>query len=802
MKLELKINVIREPGMKQKKSGNLLFATMFLVLLFAGILYIQIVWNHAYQSMVSQARQMAEGAQSMMPPSFLKVLDGDETDLLKQEYSDVKNGLRALVEKENEISFAYLYKNINGNIYILADSENETSPDYSPPGQEYTEADPVFLKPTETKKTIIAQSVTDRWGKWDVILIPVIDSSTEEVICVLGLDYEAGTWDKEALTQTLLSVAVVVSLMAAYAGLWMYYTINRRMIHEEKKLRVSEQRILRSEKSKDVLLSNLPGVAYRCNYDRDWTMHYISEGCYDLTGYHPEELIDNSLKSFNDLIHPTYRQYLWDLWPEALEKNTKIQAEYEIMTKNGETKWVYEQGVGIRNEQGEVEALEGLLIDITQRKQYELELKYRNEHSSVSGLYNRRYFEETIKSEIEQEPDTKKAVLLIRLGQFNMVYLTLGYQFGEELMKDISMKLTELCSEDIILFDLSFDSLVFYIRQYQSVDDLALFAEEVVNVLNTAHSSGVLGTTIGIYEITGYQNQEEILKNVTLAAEHVNDNMSKRYRFFDEEMSKKLMREVMIQYALADYLATNDDGRLSMNYQPVLKAGTNQISGFEALARFETERMGQISPVEFIPIAEESRQIIMLGRRIMYQVFRFTKQLSELGYNDVRVSFNVSVIQILRDDFIEIIRKIMEETKVLPGMLVMELTESVFLNNYYEINKKLDEIRSLGVGISIDDFGTGYSSLSRIRELNIDYIKIDKYFVDMLNEEAGYDISEDIISMAHKLGYQVVAEGIENNNQADYLIDRGCDYFQGFLYGKPIASQEAIQLLNYQRTQE
>ena len=132
----------------------------------------------------------------------------------------------------------------------------------------------------------------------------------------------------------------------------------------------------------------------------------------------------------------------------------------------------------------------------------------------------------------------------------------------------------------------------------------------------------------------------------------------------------------------------------------------------------------------------------------------------------------------------------------------MELIESVFLNNYYEINKKLDEIRSLGVGISIDDFGTGYSSLSRIRELNIDYIKIDKYFVDMLNEEAGYDISEDIISMAHKLGYQVVAEGIENNNQADYLIDRGCDYFQGFLYGKPIASQEAIQLLNYQRTQE
>ena len=788
--------------MKRKKSGNMLFATVFLVLLFAGILYIQIVWDHAYQSMVSQARQMAEGAQSMMPSSYLKTLDGDETDLLKIEYTEVKNGLSALVEKENEIVFAYVYKKSGDKLYILADSEKADSSDYSPPGQEYTEAESILFTPFVQKRTVIAQEISDRWGEWDSILVPVIDHETGEVICVLRLDYYAGIWRKEALTQTLLSVAVVMSLMAAYAGLWMYYTINRKLIWEEKKLRISEQRILRSEKSKDVLLSNLPGVAYRCNYDREWTMHYISEGCFELTGYHPDELIDNSLKSFNDLIHPAYRQYLWDLWPQALLQNTRIQAEYEIMTKNGEIKWVYEQGVGIRNEDGEIEALEGLLIDITQRKQYELELKYRNEHSSVSGLYNRRFFEETITRELSRNFDRKRAVLLIRLGQFNMVYLTLGYQFGEELMKDISIKLTELCTEDIILFDISFDSLVFYVREYRDEKSLITLAEEITSVLNTAHSSGVLGTTIGIYEITGEKSYDEILKNATLAAEHVDDNFTRRYRFFDKEMSDKLMREVMIQYALADYLANTDDGRMFMHYQPILKAGTDHIAGFEALARFEDKGIGQITPGEFIPIAEESRQIIMLGKRIMQQVFIFTNEIARLGFHDLRISFNVSVLQILRDDFIETISKILDDTDVSPQMLVMELTESVFLNNYNEINKKLEEIRKLGIGISIDDFGTGYSSLSRIRELNIDYIKIDKYFVDMLNEEAGYDISEDIISMAHKLGYHVVAEGIENRNQEKHLIERECDYFQGFLFGRPLSEKNAVQLLNYQRIQE
>ena len=202
-------------------------------------------------------------------------------------------------------------------------------------------------------------------------------------------------------------------------------------------------------------------------------------------------------------------------------------------------------------------------------------------------------------------------------------------------------------------------------------------------------------------------------------------------------------------------------------------------------------------PNEFIPIAEESGLIIGLGLEILEQGCKFLCEMDEKGLSKVNVSVNVSAIQLIGDDFFERLKEILVRTEANPEQLTLELTESIFANNFNEVNAKLSRIREIGIRIAIDDFGTGYSSLARERELSVDSLKIDKRFVDKINNlEKGESITGDIISMAHKLGHLVVAEGVEEQLQMDYLKAHHCNYIQGYLYSKPLTKADAIKKLN------
>jgi EAL domain-containing protein (putative c-di-GMP-specific phosphodiesterase class I) len=209
--------------------------------------------------------------------------------------------------------------------------------------------------------------------------------------------------------------------------------------------------------------------------------------------------------------------------------------------------------------------------------------------------------------------------------------------------------------------------------------------------------------------------------------------------------------------------------------------------------------LGLIPPLEFIPIAEKTKLIIPLGKKIILQAFNFLNKLKENGYDSVGVSINISAIQLLRDDFTQYLLEMINERRVDPANIGLEVTESVFASNYQEINSILGELKSLGIKIAIDDFGTGYSSLARERELNLNCLKIDKYFIDKLlllkDEEA---ITSDIIAMAHRLGHYVIAEGVEYERQRQYLLKYGCDRIQGYLISKPLTEAAALDLLrNY-----
>ncbi len=214
------------------------------------------------------------------------------------------------------------------------------------------------------------------------------------------------------------------------------------------------------------------------------------------------------------------------------------------------------------------------------------------------------------------------------------------------------------------------------------------------------------------------------------------------------------------------------------------------------MARLKSDKLGNVSPVEFIPLAEETMLIVPIGKKILHMSCDFLKKLESLGFGEIKVSVNISAIQLLRDEFIDDLLGILAEHEVRPSGMGLEITESVFAGNFASLNEKLLKLKETGFSVSLDDFGTGYSSLARGRELHVDCLKIDRIFIEKLAylapEEA---ITGDIISMAHKLGQCVVAEGVDHEKQKQYLVESNCDYMQGYLFSRPIDAEDAIVLL-------
>lgn len=561
-----------------------------------------------------------------------------------------------------------------------------------------------------------------------------------------------------------------------------------------------EKVLLESERSKSVLLANLPGMAYRCNYDSNWTMQFVSDGCFQLTGYNPESLLFNKEICFNDLIVPEYQKPLWSEWERILVSRLPFKYEYEIETARGERKWVLEMGQGVYNEQGDIEALEGIIFDISDRKEIENNLRYNNEHDLWTGLYNRRYLENLLDRDAKIEGYSKRAVIGINLSSVHRLSLVYGFSYSQELIKKAVTALNELCTERCQLFHTYENQFVFYMKDYTDKNELSVFCQNVVNSLEPVFVAGRIGVGIGIVEIDEEQKHEieQLFKNLLIATEKALNIFGEdvSFCFFDRDMEAQIIREEDIKHELEMIGTDDNNGGLFLQFQPILDIKSNKIAAFEALARIKSDKLGLISPLEFIPIAEKTKLIIPVGQKVILQAFNFINKLKDNGYEGICVSINISAIQLHDRDFNENLFNMIKDMRINPSNISLEITESIFADNYQEINRILGELKDFGILIAIDDFGTGYSSLARERELNVGSIKIDKSFVDKLvflkDEEA---ITGDIISMAHKLGHCVVAEGVENEKQLQYLKENGCDKIQGYLISRPLDEEAAIEFL-------
>ena len=591
---------------------------------------------------------------------------------------------------------------------------------------------------------------------------------------------------------------VVASLSQTDNGKYRYICL----IQDISRRKATESALAESERSKAVLLSHLPGLAYRCSYDKNWTMQFVSDGCYDLTGWPASSLLQNKDLTFNDLIVPEYRSLLWQQWQQVLASKEQFKQEYEIITASGQKKWVLELGQGIYSANGEVEALEGIILDVSDRKDVENSLRFATEHDTWTGLYNLRYLENLLRQEAHKHRTEARALIGINMSALHAFNLTYGFRYTRMLIKNVAQALEKFIDDKRMLFLVYEQQFAFYIKSYDSRSELTDFCQKVFYTLRNLLKIERVNVGIGIVEIDEENEAvpDRLLKSLLIASERALEHLDAlSYSFFDQGMEAEIQRRDDITRELLEIASKPDDERLFLQYQPILDLKTRQICCFEALARLRSPKYGLISPLEFIPIAEESKLIIPLGENILRQSFNFMSRLTSNGYTDIGLSVNVSAIQLLKPDFISNLNSMISEMQINPNNLSLEITESILAQDYTEINRILGEIKETGINIAIDDFGTGYSSLARERELNVNCLKIDKAFIDKLmylNPEDA--ITGDIISMAHRLGHYVIAEGVEHEEQMLYLADHECDRIQGFLISKPQDGDRAIELLTRQ----
>lgn len=415
----------------------------------------------------------------------------------------------------------------------------------------------------------------------------------------------------------------------------------------------------------------------------------------------------------------------------------------------------------------------------------------------ITDLPNRKFLKRTLYQELKQSPRDRLALILIHVPRFSRISMVRGYEQGESILQDVARNISFQDIEGASLYRYSEEKFMMLVRDYGSRETLAEIMEMMSTVVpipeekTTEKRYNTL--TFGALEIgESYKDEVKALKDVLIALNHVEEDAHKPYMFFDEVMEVNLIRETVLEGELKLAIENEEDDIIHLAFQPLIDAKTEQIIGLEALSRMNSMKYGWVSPLEFIQIAEKNGLMADLGRLILEKAIRFEKKLLDEGY-DMKMSVNISPIQVIQDDFIPMVKKIIQTFEIDPAFIELEITESVFLSNYELVNSKLKVLREMGLSIAIDDFGTGYSSFARLKELHVDSVKIDQYFIRRITKlDPSELITGDIISMVHKFGLSTVAEGVESREEKDYLVSQGCDVLQGYYYSRPLIEKEIL----------
>ncbi|MEN1961052.1 EAL domain-containing protein [Luteimonas sp. MJ246] len=443
-----------------------------------------------------------------------------------------------------------------------------------------------------------------------------------------------------------------------------------------------------------------------------------------------------------------------------------------------------------------------MLSDITLQKRAEEELRYLANFDSLTNLPNRSLLAERLSRTIvrARREGSRVAVLFLDIDRFKDINDSLGHAVGDRILRAAAARLQQAVGPGQTVARLGGDEFTVILEDLAAAEDAERVAREIIMAFEAPlmpddGQEVSVSTSIGISLYPDHaQVPTELLKRADAAMYQAKAAGRRTWMRYDDSMEAAIRRRATLAGALHKAL---DRGELRVVYQPRQALASSRITGAEALLRWTSPEHGEIPPADFIPLAEENGMILEIGEWVLREACLAARRWRDHGLSEVRVSVNMSVLQLLRGDFAEVVRGVLDDTGVPAQALELELTESMLMANAAQTAHKLQAFRELGVSLAIDDFGTGYSSLAYLKRLPITTIKIDKTFIaDICNDREGASITTTVIAMAHGLGLSVVAEGVETGEQARFLTRNHCDEIQGFWVSQPLDAVSCMAFIH------
>jgi len=515
----------------------------------------------------------------------------------------------------------------------------------------------------------------------------------------------------------------------------------------------------------------------------------------------PEDLI----VSLRDIKHQLYVE------PERRTEFMKMMEQFNsvsnfesrVYRRDGEIIWISENARAVHDDAGKLMFYEGTVEAITERKLYEAEIRHQATHDALTGLPNRTMLHNHLQRAVQnsRQKGSLTAVVFVDLDQFKFINDSLGHQVGDELLKTVAQRLVSCVRETDMVARQGGDEFVLVL---QNQPDESNITEVLQRILAAVARPWVVGDrefhitcSIGVSRCpTDGRDVETLLKNADSAMYKAKELGRNNFQYFagwmDAQVSNRLEMLVSLRRAL-------DRDEFKLYYQPKISLASGRIIGAEALIRWITPDQGMVSPDRFIPFAEEAGLIVPIGEWVLRTACAQNKIWQDAGFAPIPVAVNLSPRQ-LDQTLPEFVRRVLLESGLAAAWLELEITENVVMRDAEKTVATLNALKRLGLQVSVDDFGTGYSSLSYLRRFPVDALKIDKSFVrDIARDADSAAIVKAVISLGHILNLRVIAEGVEDQEQYDFLLENGCDEVQGYLLGKPMPVDDFTRRLELEK---
>jgi len=525
-------------------------------------------------------------------------------------------------------------------------------------------------------------------------------------------------------------------------------------------------------------------------------------------------LLASSMFAILPQVHVEDQERVKKALDEAVTAGHSYQQEFRISAPRRGMRVLHEQARVFRKPTGQIDYIEGITQDITELVDAQKRIRSLAYYDNLTGLANRQLFRELLQHELQRalRQGSQCALLFIDLDRFKRINDTLGQQAGDLVLQTIGVRINscirscdvaalhhhEINNKSEQVARLGSDEFTVILTDITQPEDAAQVAQRILEAIaqpieglgQDVIVSASIGIALGPQDGT---DVESIIKNADLAMYAAKDTGRNTYRFFDRTMNEAVLDKFRLENDLRKAIEQN---QLELYFQPKINPLSGEIVGAEVLLRWKHPQRGMVSPMTFIPVAEESGFIIELGAWVLKRACEINREWQDKGMPIVPLAINLSAANFTHPNLLPDIRRTLEDLELSPNFLVIELTEGILMKDVQETVETLNALKRMGIYLSVDDFGTGYSSLSYLKRFPLDELKIDKGFVqDIINDPNDAAITAAIIGLAQNLKLNVVAEGVETTEQADFLLRRGCNTMQGYLFAKPMPQGDFENLL-------